>query len=625
MRVIGNILLGLFGLVLASAGAAYFWFWATPVGVNNAINKQTIILAIKSPELLTQLGAIDNTPLDFHSGKLSPVTREYEDGMLAKLKAGRAELNKYGPAKLKGQELLSWQIATWFFDDIIAQSEFKHSGYMVNQISGPTVNMPSFLTDQHVIKNEKSVKRYLSRVKEFGRVLREAKVRVEEDRAAGVTPPDFVIEKSLVGMRAFIEGGAEKNPLVTTLPEKLDKIKGLSAERKAAYVAESKKLVTDEVIPGYQAMIALFEDLAKTATHDAGIWRIPNGDKIYALALKSNTTTDMSAEEIHALGLSEVDRIEKEMTAILDAEGVAAMKPADPAVKGSKPTPMTLGERVLLVSDLPGQIFPNDDAGRKAMLDYLNQLNDAVMAQAPKYFITIPPQRLEIVRVPEYSQDSSPGGYYNPPALDGSRPGRFYINQKDTADNPKFSLPTLMYHEGSPGHHFQLSASQLMNNVPLLRKISPFTAYSEGWALYAERIAATDMGLYTTDRLGDLGRLQAEMFRSVRLVVDTGMHAKRWSREQAIAYMVAKTGMTEAEVTREIERYVVWPGQATAYKTGQLAILKLRAEAEAELGDKFDLRAFHEKVLLDGAMPLGLLESNVRAWIAEQKAAKKAA
>ena len=220
-----------------------------------------------------------------------------------------------------------------------------------------------------------------------------------------------------------------------------------------------------------------------------------------------------------------------------------------------------------------------------------------------------------------YSQDSSPGGYYNPPALDGSRPGRFYINQKDTADNPKYSLATLMIHEGSPGHHFQLSAAQLIEGVPLLRKVMPFNAYAEGWALYAERIAKADMGIYVDDPLGDLGRLQAEMFRAVRLVVDTGLHAKRWSREQAIAYMVEKTGMSEAEVTREIERYVVWPGQATGYKVGQLALLKMRADAERELGAKFDLKAFHEVLLMNGAMPLGILEGLVRDWITARKSA----
>ena len=604
MRIIGKILGGLLALIVLAVAGASVWFWFYPVTVNNAVNKFTAEFAMETPELLTGLGMIDNTPLDFHSGKLSDYTKAQDDKNIARLKKARAMMNRFDPEKLKGQEKLSWEISTWFLDDIIAQSEFDYSGYRVNQISGPLVDLPQFLTDTHVIKNAKSVKRYISRIREFGRVLGETKARVEDDRAHGVTPPDFVIAKAIGGMNSFIDGGAEKNPLVTTLPAKLDKIDGLSAEQKAAFIAEATKAVNEEVIPGYQAMIALFEEMAATATHDAGIWRIPDGDKIYAAALHSSTTTDMTADEIHEIGLSEVARIKSEMDAILVSQGL---------------TEGAVSERVKQLMAEPAQNFPNNDEGRRQMLDYLVELNEGVMAKAPDYFITIPQQPLEIVRVPEYSQDSSPGGYYNPPALDGSRPGRFYINLKNTTDNPRWTLPTLLYHEGAPGHHFQLSASQLIKNVPLLRKVSPFSAYAEGWALYSERIAKTDMDMYAEDPLGDLGRLQAEMFRAVRLVVDTGMHAKRWSREQAIAYMLENTGNTEDEVTREIERYVVWPGQATAYKTGQLAILRMRAKAEAELGDKFVLKEFHELVLGNGAMPLGILEKTVVEWIEAKK------
>ena len=311
-------------------------------------------------------------------------------------------------------------------------------------------------------------------------------------------------------------------------------------------------LVAEEVYPTYEALIAQQEALLPRASHDAGIWRIPNGEAIYADALKSNTTTDMTADEIHRLGLAEVARIEE------------------------------------------------------------------AMARAPAIFVTILPQPVEIVRIPEFSEDSAPGGYYEGPALDGSRPGRFYINLKDTADNPRWTLPTLLYHEAAPGHHFQISRATLIEDVPFLRKFSPFSAYNEGWALYAEKLAAEDIGLYADDPMGDLGRLQAEMFRAVRLVVDTGMHAKRWSREEAIDYMAAKTGMTLEEVTREIERYVVWPGQATAYKSGQLAIIRMREDAEGALGDKFDLRAFNEAILENGSMPLGVLEERMTRWTTAQ-------
>ena len=595
--------IGLLGTLLLVAAGASMWFWFTPVGVNNYVNKVTLQLAIDSPELLTYLGAIDNTPLDFHSGKLADYTKEEEERSIAKLRNAREGLDDYGPDGLSGQELLTWKIAAWFFDDQLRQAELRYSGYRVNQISGVTVNLPQFLTDTHVIKNEKSVRRYLSRLAEFGRVLRETHERVTDDRANGVIPPDFVIEKALVGMNKFIEGGAAENPLVTTLGPKLAALDGLDETTADQLVDEAVQLVATEVIPGYQAMISLFESMLPEATHDAGIWRLPDGDAIYATKLQSNTTTQYSPDEIHATGLAEVDRIEGEMLDILDSQGIAG---------GS------FAERVRIVMEDPAHQFPNTDVGRADMIAYLEDFDRRVMAIAADYFITIPPQPLEIVRVPEYSQDSSPGGYYNGPALDGSRPGRFYINQKQTADNPRWTLPTLMIHEGSPGHHFQISTSQLIEGVPLLRRLSPFSAFSEGWALYSERIAKTDMGLYDNDPLGDLGRLQAEMFRAVRLVVDTGMHAKRWSREQAIEYMITKTGMTTEEVTREIERYVVWPGQATAYKTGQLALLAMREEAELKLGERFDLREFHEAVLMNGAMPLDILKDNLSSWAASQ-------
>ncbi|MGF1543735.1 MAG: DUF885 family protein [Parvularculaceae bacterium] len=598
-----KILGGFVALVVLAAVAAYVLLWARPINVNAYINKATMQLSLDSPELLTSLGFIDNTPLDFHSGKLADYTKAQEEKSLAKLRRAREGLNRYGPDGLDGQELLSWRVAAWFFDDIIRQAEFEVGGYRLNQMTGVTVNLPNFLTSTHVIVSKKSAERYVSRVNEFGRVLRETLVRLEADRAAGVTPPDFVIEKSLTGMRAFIKGGAAENTLVNSLEERLADVDGVSDATRDKLVDAAREAVANEVIPGYEAIIGFFEDALKTADHDAGIWRIPNGEAIYEAALKSNTTTDLSADAIHNIGLQEVDRIEAEMDAILVSTG---------REEG------TVAERVQALMTDPEQLFPNDDEGRKAMIAYLVELDNELMAKAPDYFATLPEAPLSIERVPEFSQDGAPGGYYQQPAFDGSRPGKFFINQKDTADNPKWTLPTLMYHEGAPGHHFQISIAQGIEGVPLLRKVGLFTAYTEGWALYAERIASLDMGMYDDDPLGDLGRLQAEMFRAVRLVVDTGIHDKRWSREEAIEYMASKTGMTEAEVTREIERYAVIPGQATAYKTGQLAMIRLRERAETALGDDFYIRAFHDVILLNGALPLALLEQVVDDWIAEQ-------
>ncbi|MGD2007459.1 MAG: DUF885 domain-containing protein [Cellvibrionales bacterium] len=603
MHTLKRFVLGLLAVLTVGLVGASFWFWITPVGVNNYVNKVSLQLATDSPELLTQLGMIDNTVLDFHSDKLADYTKEGELRSLEMLRRARSGLDNYGPEGLEGQELLTWHIAAWLFDDWLRDAEREYSGYRVNQISGVTVSMPEFLTDTHAIIDKRSSRRYLSRLREFGRVLRETRERLVDDRDHGVIPPDFIIEKSLVGMRKFIGDGAADNVLVTSLQERLAEAGGIDAPTQSSMVKEAEAIVAEEVIPGYQGIISVFEDLATVATHDAGIWRLPDGEAIYRARLRSSTTTDYTPDEIHATGLAEVDRIEAEMHAIMDAQGI---------VDGA------LADRVRVLMEDPAQVFANTDQGREDMIAYLEGFNAKVMARVEEFFITVPPQPLEIVRVPEHSEDSAAGGYYNAPALDGSRPGRFYINQKNTADNPRWTLPTLMIHEGSPGHHFQISASQLIEGVPFLRKLSPFNAFTEGWALYSERIAKTDMGLYDDDPLGDLGRLQAEMFRAVRLVVDTGLHAKRWSREESIDYMMAKTGMTEAEVTREIERYVVWPGQATGYKTGQLALLELREATESRLGERFDIREFHELILMNGAMPLALLREQVTAWMNAQ-------
>ena len=363
--------LGSLGLIGLGALGGYIWFWGLPVGVNNYINKASLQMASDSPELLSQIGMIDNTPLDFHSNKLGSYTKEQEELSLKKLRDARAGMDKYGPDGLEGQELLSWKITAWFFDDIIENDAFDYGGYPMSQLSGPMVNMPQFLTDTHVIKNKKSAQRYVARVKEFDRVIREMEFRVQDYADNGVIAPDFVLEKSITGMRSFIESGASENPLVTTLPVRLDKVEGLSDEFKSEIIAETQALVESSIIPGYERMIALHKELLKSATHDAGIWRIPNGEKIYQAALRSNTTTNMTADEIHNIGLSEVARIETEMDAILQDEGL---------------TEGPLSERVAAMMTRADQIYEDSDTGRAAMISYLERLNEDIMAKAGDYF-----------------------------------------------------------------------------------------------------------------------------------------------------------------------------------------------------------------------------------------------
>jgi uncharacterized protein (DUF885 family) len=323
------------------------------------------------------------------------------------------------------------------------------------------------------------------------------------------------------------------------------------------------------------------------------------------MALNSYGGGGMSGEEIHELGLAEVARITAAMDAILKAQGLA---------QGS------VAKRFEEIAARPGMVYPNTDEAKEQLLGELNAQVAGVMAKAPEWFGAIPETAVEVRRIPVYEQNTSPGGYYTGPTLDGSRPGIYWINLKDTADWPKHTLKTLTYHEAVPGHHFQISLQRAIDDLPLIRNMMGYSEFSEGWALYAEQVAA-EMGMYENDPLGDLGRLQSELFRAARLVVDSGLHAKQWTREQAIDYMVDVTGDTRASVTREIERYAVWPGQACSYKLGMIRINKLRDKARAELGDKFDIREFHDEILLTGSMPLPVLERKINQWIAAKKTA----
>ncbi|WP_342367068.1 DUF885 domain-containing protein [Lysobacter arenosi] len=342
------------------------------------------------------------------------------------------------------------------------------------------------------------------------------------------------------------------------------------------------------------------DEVIATRSGNRGVWALPDGKAFYDAALRWNTSTDLDADAIHRIGLQEVARIDKEVDALLVRQGLR---------EG------TVGERMQALNKDPRFLYADSDAGRAELVADIQRSLDKLQPRIPEYFGRVPTQRLEVRTVPVQAQATAPGGYYSPPAMDGSRPGVFFINLGDMAANTRFSLPTLTYHEGSPGHHFQISLGQTLTGLPLLRRSLNPSAFSEGWALYAEQLAA-EMGLYKDDPWGDLGRLRAEMFRSVRLVVDTGLHRKRWTPERAIDYMQAKTGMTEAEVRIEVYRYLVQPGQASSYKMGHLKMVELRQRAQKRLGKRFDIRAFHDLVLGNGALPLSVLEKAVDEWVA---------
>jgi uncharacterized protein (DUF885 family) len=524
-----------------------------------------------------------------------------------------AELDRIDRSALNPGDLVSYQVVRESLSSALAGARFGWGSYgfgaptpyVVTQLSGSYVSVPTFLDTQHQIKTQGDVGDYLERLSAFAKVLDQETARIQADAGKGVVPPDFVIERTLAQLRGFAAKAPDATVLVQSLKRRIGEVQGMDAPHANKAVANATKLVTDKVLPAYRRQIDAIAALKPKAVHEGGIWRLKDGDQFYAIALRAWTTSPLPPEEIHKMGLDLVSSVGAQMDEILKANGFN---------KG------TLAERMAKLSADPKQLYPNTDAGRAQLLKDLNVQIEALQPLLAQNFGTLAKAKLEIRRVPAYREAGAPGGYYESPALDGSRPGYYYINLRDTKEWPKFSLPTLSYHEGVPGHHWQISIAQEATDLPLVRKaLISNSGYTEGWALYAEALA-DEMGAYEGNPLGRLGFLQSAAFRAARLVVDTGLHVKRWSREQAIDYMVEATGDQKSSVTTEIERYCVWPGQACAYMVGRETILRARDEARAALGDQFDIKAFHDLILKNGPVPLAVLSANVKGWVSAQLA-----
>ena len=493
---------------------------------------------------------------------------------------------------------------TWFVDSVLEGEKFRFHDYPVNQLFGVQSMTPDFMINQHRIDDRRGAVDYLLRLGEFGRKFDQVLEGLALREKKGIVPPRFVIERVLTEMRGLAGKPTLESPLYTNLADKVDKLADLSDADKQALKSRSAQSIEGGVVPAYRKLIAFFEGQLGRAGSDDGAWKLPDGDAYYAWRLRNETTTRMTPQQVHDLGLAEVARIEAEMAAILSAQG---------QLQGGE----TPGQALARLAKDPRFLYPNTDAGRQAALADYAAMEQEQLLRSRDAIGLVPKAIIEVKRVPEFKEKTAPAAYYNPPALDGSRPGVFFANLRDMNELPKFGMRTLAVREGVPGHHFQIALAMEQEGGPTFRKILPFTAYQEGWALYTEWLAV-ELGLYKSDPFGDLGRLQSEMFRAVRLVVDTGIHFKRWPRAQAIRYMVDKTGMVEAEVVSEVERYVVEPGQACAYKVGMLSIRAARTKAETALGARFDAQArrdFHDMLLRGGALPLQILDEQVDAWI----------
>jgi uncharacterized protein (DUF885 family) len=591
-------------MLLVAMLGLHTWYFK-PLSIDWFYGRVFASFALDSPEMLSSMRLLPPA-LDFHSDKLDDLSPAHDDELFVKLKDARDTLQRYDRSALDRDGQLSYDTLAFYLQSQVDGEAFRLHDFPVNQLQGTHTATPSFLIQTHEVSDLAEANNYIARLNKIPRKFDQLIDSLTLRESKGLIPPRLAVEKSLLQMKEFSGKPAKDNPLYVSFSEKLAKIPAadIDSATRARLLAQAEQAIGTSVYPAYGKLIAYFTALQPKAKDNNGAWSLPDGENYYAWCVRKHTTTTMTPQQVHDLGLAEVARVSAEMDAILKAQGLASG---------------TVGARVQQLAKDPAQQYANTADGKKAMLaryqTILNEIDKGIGAA----FDVRPKLGVEVRAVPEFSQASAPGAYYDDGSFDGARPGVFYANMRAPGETPKFAMRTLAYHEGIPGHHFQVTVAQELQDVPFFRRVIPFTAYQEGWALYSERLAY-EMG-FGRDPLDSLGRLRDEMMRATRLVVDSGMHHKRWTREQAITYMMDNTGMAEGDVTAEVERYLVDPGQALAYKTGMLKILALREHAKQELGDKFDLKQFHNEVLTHGALPLTLLEGVVNDWIAKRKQA----
>ncbi len=553
-----------------------------------------------SPTFATSLGldkgarAAQKSRMDDASPAGLAKSRAITKNQLARLKA-------FNRSALTPKDQVSYDVILYGLESSNqANSRFAYGvpgggqPYQLSQLNGIYSQGPSFLDTQHSIETKSDADAYLARLEAMASVMDQEIQSARHDMALGVTPPDFSLAKALLQMNQLRAPAADKSTLVESLARRT-KEKQIAGNWSDA----SAKIVRDKFYPALERQIALIKEMQKSARHDAGVWRLRDGEAYYRASLKSWATTDKEPAEIHRLGLDVVADTTAKIDALMKAQGLT---------KGS------VGQRLKAMFSDPRFIPADNDAAKAKVIADLNTKVRDVRSHLPQWFGTLPKAQVEIRRVPKAIEAAQPLGYYNAPSLDGKRPGIYWINLRDTKETPNWTLPSVTFHESIPGHHLQVSLQQEAG-LPLLRKASLYSAYVEGWALYAEQLAV-EMGMYKNDPLGEIGELHDAMWRGIRLVVDSGMHAMKWSREKAVRYFADTAGDPDSAVITEIERYCVWPGQACSYMLGKLEFLKQRERARKALGARFDIRKFHDAMLLEGSVPLSLMAGLADRYVA---------
>lgn len=529
--------------------------------------------------------------------------RAREDLELAK--ADLERLRTFDPATLNAEDRLSYRLFEYDTERDIAGFEWRFHSYPVNQMFGMHSWVPAFLMNFHRVDTREDAEAYISRLEKLEELFAQLEVNLKVRQDKGILPPKFVFpmvlddSKNIITGAPFDKSGADSD-LWADLERKVEALE-IDEAAKAVLLERARKALLESVKPAYQSLVALLKEQEKLATTDDGAWKLPDGAAFYDHALQRTTTTELGAAEIHEIGLRETERIHEEMRTIMKQVGFEG----------------TLQEFFVHMRTNPEFILSNDDAGRAAYLKLAEDYVAGITPRLDELFITKPKAPLVVKRVEPYREKSAGKAFYNGPTPDGSRPGIFYANLHDMAEMPTYQLEALVYHEGIPGHHMQTAISYEQEDLPSFRRFSGYTAYNEGWGLYSE-LVPKEMGFYQ-DPYSDFGRLAMELWRAGRLVVDTGIHHQKWTRQQAIDWLIANTPNPEGDAVKAIERYIVMPSQATAYKIGMLKILELRERGQAELGERFDIRAFHEVVLTSGPVPLTILEEQVEAWLERER------
>ena len=558
-----------------------------------------------SPEMATGLG-LDTGERAYLKSRLGDSSPAGKMAQYQALLDHLPQLRAIDRDQLQGRDRAWLDTVRWLGDRMAEEATMPYGGiggygypvpYVLSQLTGSYQEVPDFLDSQHKIETREDAQAYVSRLEDFARNVNFEVDKARADAGRGVVPPTYIIDKALTQTRALRNERGEEAGLVRSLVRRAGE-KGIEGD----WATQASAIVDGRLAAALDRQIALLDELRRGAGTSPAAGRLPDGERFYNLCLRFHTSTSLTPDQAHEIGLRQMAELTAEVEPLLRREGLT---------RGSA------GDRINQLRAQERYLYPNTDAGRAQLLADVERQMEAVRARMPEYFNTIPTSPMEVKRVPPAIEVGAPRGYAQGPSLDGSRPGAYYINLVDTRIWPKWALPTLTYHESIPGHLWQGSIVLENESIPLLHRNIGIPAYGEGWGLYSEQLA-DEIGMYRDFPTGRIGMIQSFMYRAARVVMDTGMHAKGWSREQSIRYFTENVGLDPISATSEVERYVVWPGQACSYKIGHNEIVRLREQARAQLGPRFDIKGFHDAVLLNGDMPLEVLATVVQDWARER-------